>query len=126
MNVNYITTPTEGIAMYKVTLLYSQPADAAAFDKYFLETHLPLAERLEGYLKMELTNFVSNPSGEKPPFYRMSELYFVDQHSLQHSLDSPEGKAMVTDFSKFAPGGVQMIFGSVEELSVEFDTDRVF
>ena len=112
--------------MYKVTLLYGQPADTAAFDKYFLETHLPLAERLEGYLKMELTHFVNGPSGEKPPFYKMSELYFVDKHSLQHSLDTPEGKAMVSDFEKFASGGVQVIFGSVEELSVGFDSDRVF
>lgn len=112
--------------MYKVTLLYGQPADAAAFDKYFLETHLPLAERLDGYLKMEVTHFVRGPSGEKPPFYRMAELYFVDQHSMNHSFDSPDGKAMISDFNSFAPGGMQMIMGSVEELSLEFDPDRVF
>ena len=62
--------------MYKVTLLYGQPADAGAFDKYFLETHIPITEKLEGYLKMELTHFESSRSGEKPPFYRMAELYF--------------------------------------------------
>lgn len=32
--------------MAQVTVIYNTPADEAAFDKYYHETHVPLAKRL--------------------------------------------------------------------------------
>ena len=34
--------------MLKVSVLYGQPQDPAAFDKYYNETHTPLALKMQG------------------------------------------------------------------------------
>ena len=38
---------------------------------------LPIALRMKGVDKMELTKFLSAPDGGKPAYYRMAELYFA-------------------------------------------------
>ena len=75
-----------------VTVIYNQPKDAAAFEKYYSEVHVPLvvAKQAEiGFTKAELTKFVSTLDGKKPTFYRQAELYF-------NSLDDAK-KGMATD-----------------------------
>ena len=36
--------------MAKVVVLYKTPADKAAFDKYYNETHIPIAKKIPGPL----------------------------------------------------------------------------
>jgi uncharacterized protein (TIGR02118 family) len=69
------TTGAEPAAI--VTVIYNQPKDPAAFEKYYAETHLPLvvANQQEiGFEKAELTKFDSNLDGSAPRFYRQAEL----------------------------------------------------
>src|SRR5512136_2657512 len=100
--------------MMKVTVLYSQPTSPDEFEKYYGNTHLPLAAKIKGVDRIELTKFVSGPDGGKPAFYRMAELYFTTQAQMEQSLGSAEGQATVADLSKFATGGVTVVIGSVE------------
>ena len=100
--------------MMKVTVLYGIPVSPDAFEKYYAGTHLPLAAKMKGLARIELTKFVAGPDGGKPAFYRMAELYFTTQVQMEQSLGSVEGKATVADLPKFATGGVTVVIGSVE------------
>jgi len=99
----------------KLTVLYGHPASAEDFEKYYAETHLPLAEKMPGVARAELTKFLSGPDGGQPAFYRMAELYFATQEQMQATLGSEEGQATVADLGKFATGGVTILVGVVEE-----------
>lgn len=102
--------------MFKVTVLYGHPTDAEAFEKYYYETHIPIASKMQNVTKVELTKYVSAPDGSKPAYYRMAELYFSGEDAMQQSMDSPEGQATVADLSNFATGGITVMIGPVEEL----------
>lgn len=100
--------------MHKVTLLYGHPANPDAFEKYYAEKHLPLAAKMKGVSRLELTKFLAAPDGGKPASYRMAELYFSNQSEMEKTLSSPEGQAAVGDLPNFATGGVTIIIGTVE------------
>ena len=99
--------------MIKATVLYGHPTDSVAFEKYYAETHTPIALKME-VDKMELTKFLSAPDGGKPAYYRMAELYFAGPAEMQQSMGSSEGQATAADLANFATGGVTMIIGAVE------------
>jgi uncharacterized protein (TIGR02118 family) len=100
--------------MMKVTVLYGIPASPEQFEKYYGGTHLPLAAKMKGLARIELTRFVPGPDGSKPAFHRMAELYFTTPAEMEQSLQSPEGRATVADIPNFATGGVTMIVGTVD------------
>ena len=100
--------------MLKATLLYGQSTDPEAFEKYYAETHLPIAVKMKGVEKMEFTKFISTPDGSKAAFYRMAELFFKGPEEMQETMSSREGQAASADLSNFATGGVTVIIGSVE------------
>ena len=100
--------------MVKATVFYAHPKSTEDFEKYYAQTHLPLAAKMKGVTRLELTKFMVGPDGAKPVFYRMAELYFPTEAQMQQTLSSPEGKAAIDDLAKFATGGVTLAMGSVE------------
>jgi uncharacterized protein (TIGR02118 family) len=100
--------------MIKATLLYGHPTDTDTFEKYYAETHLPIAAKMKGVDKLELTKFLSAADGSKAAYYRMAELFFAGPAELQETMSSPEGQAAVADLPNFANGGVTMIIGVIE------------
>jgi uncharacterized protein (TIGR02118 family) len=100
--------------MHKVTLLYGHPTSAEDFESYYANTHIPLAQKMKGVSRIELTRFASAPDGGRPAYYRMAELYFSSQGQMQETLGSVEGQAAVADLSKFATGGVTIAIGTVD------------
>lgn len=100
--------------MIKITVLFNHPKDPGAFERHYAQTHLPLAAKMKGVARLELTRFGPNPDGSKPPFYRMAEVYFGSEAELHATLASPEGQAAVGDLQNFASGGVTMLTGVVE------------
>lgn len=100
--------------MIKMTLLYGHPADPEAFEKYYAETHLPMAAKMQGVAKLELTKFISAPDGSKAAYYRQANLLFSGPEQLQQTMASPEGQAAAADLVNFATGGVTMIIGTAD------------
>lgn len=100
--------------MHKVTILYHHPKDEQAFEAYYAQTHMPIAAKVRGVARLELTQFVPGPSGEKPAYYRMAELYFDSEAQMKASLDSVEGKAAIADIPNFATGGITTLVGVVD------------
>jgi uncharacterized protein (TIGR02118 family) len=92
-----------------VTVIYNQPKDPAAFEKYYKETHLPLVSSKQaeiGFTKAELTKFTSTLDGKKPTFYRQAELYFDNMDALKKGVATPGFKAVGDDLAKFATGAL--------------------
>ena len=92
-----------------VTVLYNAPKNAARFEKYYSETHLPLlfANQKEiGFPRAEFTKFNSTVDGKKPTFYRQAELYFDSMGDLQKGVATPGFKKVADDLKNFADGGL--------------------
>ncbi len=103
------TEASSGEPMAIVTVIYKQPKDTAAFEKYYAESHVPLvgANQQEiGFTKAELTKFESNQDGSAPAFYRQAELYFPSMDALKKGTATPGFKKVAGDLPNFATGGL--------------------
>jgi len=99
--------------MIKLTVLYRHPESEAAFEKYYAETHLPMAQQMPGMSRIELTLFTGAPAAARASFYRMAELYFISEAQMIETMSSPEGQAVINDLHNFATGGVEVMYGVV-------------
>ncbi|HEY5279231.1 MAG TPA: EthD family reductase [Pseudolabrys sp.] len=99
--------------MVKLTLLYGQPKSPEAFEKYYAETHMPLASKMQGVRRVELSKVTGTVDGSAPAFYRIADLYFDDLEHMNRVMSMPEGKAAVADLPNFATGGVTTLVSTV-------------
>jgi uncharacterized protein (TIGR02118 family) len=102
-------------AVIKLTVLYGHPKDPAAFERYYAETHMPIAEQMRGVRRIELAKAIGTPDGRAPAFYRMAELYFDSAPQMQSVMATPEAKRTVADLANFATGGVTTFISEIEE-----------
>lgn len=100
--------------MIQLTVLYGQPQDPAAFDRYYHETHVSLAKRLPGLKGYTVNKPTSLDPQERSPYYLIADLYFENMGALQAALQSSEGQAAAGDLQNFATGGVTLVAGEVQ------------
>lgn len=100
--------------MFKVTVLYDEPTDPAAFEQYYFEQHLSIAARIPNVARVETAKVVATPDGSATPYYRIAELWFDDIETLQASMGSPEGQRTVEDMANFATGGAGVLISAVD------------
>jgi len=105
--------------MIKLTVLYGQPADPAAFEKYYLETHTPIALKVKGLRRFEIAKVVGSADGSPAPYHRIADLYFDDAAAMQAALGSPEGQAAAADITNFATGGVKLLICDVQDITAK-------
>jgi uncharacterized protein (TIGR02118 family) len=106
------TDASTGEPMAIVTVIYKQPKDTAAFEKYYAETHVPLvgANQAEiGFTKAELTKFESNLDGSPPALFRQAELYFPSMAALKKGTATAGFKKVADDLANFATGGLDAL-----------------
>lgn len=96
--------------MFKVTVIYNHPADPEAFEKYYAETHTPIAMKIPTLIRVELTKFLDMPDG-KAAYYRMAELCFATAEDMQSAMASAEAQAATGDLANFATGGATFLLG---------------
>jgi uncharacterized protein (TIGR02118 family) len=94
-----------------MVVLYKTPKDAAAFDKHYFETHVPIAHKLPGLKKFEVTQGTVLSPGGDPGIHRIAILHFDNMAAIQAAFASPEGQAAAADVAFFAPepGAVQIL-----------------
>jgi uncharacterized protein (TIGR02118 family) len=102
--------------MVRLLVLYGQPVDPAAFDKYYRETHIPLAKRMKGLKKWTVGKVTGSADGKPSPYYYIADLYLENRAAFDELLASPEGRAAVADVPNYATGGVTFLYTEVEEL----------
>jgi len=100
--------------MVKLVALYRKPADPEAFERHYWEVHLPLARKMPGLQRVEVSRVTGAPGGE-PPYYLMAEMYFADQAALDAAMKSPEGRAAGKDLMGFAGDLVTLYTAEVAE-----------
>ena len=102
--------------MATLVVMYKTAKDPTAFDKYYVEKHIPLAKKIPGLRKYEVSQGpVATPAG--PSAYHLVALLHDDNiAAIQSAFASPEGQAAVADVQAFATGGADIIM---------FDTRQV-
>ena len=102
--------------MADLVVLYKTPTDPAAFDKYYFDTHVPLAKKLPGLKKYTVSRGPIATPGGPSAFHLIATLSFDSMAAIGAAFGSPEGKATAADVPKFASGGVEMNFFETREV----------
>ena len=99
----------------KLTVVYGTPEDAQAFEKHYLDVHVPIVERWPNLQRVELSRVSGGPFGSPSPYYWMADLYFADEAALNEALCSEAGAEAGKDFGAIAPPGSFMTVSTVIE-----------
>ena len=79
--------------MAKMVVIYKPPADPAAFTRHYFETHVPLAKKLPGLRKYEVSQGpIAMPAGGAGAHF-VATLHFDDMASIRAAFATPEGQA---------------------------------
>ncbi|HEX4043439.1 MAG TPA: EthD family reductase [Xanthobacteraceae bacterium] len=92
--------------MARLLVMYKTPRDAAAFDKHYAEKHVPLAKKIPGVRKFEMSKGVVATPGGPSAYHLVAILHFDDMAAIQNAFASPEGQAAAADAGALATGGV--------------------
>ena len=96
--------------MAQMVVIYRTPKDVEAFDRHYFGIHVPLAKKIPGLRKYEVSDGpIVTPVGNSD-VYRIGTLYFDDLAAIQEAFASAEGQAAGADRRLYAPddSGVQM------------------
>jgi uncharacterized protein (TIGR02118 family) len=89
--------------MAKMMVLYKTPSDVAAFEKHYFERHIPLAKKLPGLKKYEVSRGpIASPGGASDVHFA-AILHFDDLAAIRRAFASAEGKACAADRRIMAP-----------------------
>jgi uncharacterized protein (TIGR02118 family) len=99
----------------KMMVMYPQPTDVDAFEKVYLDEHVPLAvEKLAGKTKIVATRVTGSPDGA-PAFYRIAEVHFPSMDAFKACAGSQEGKLTLAHASAISTGGPPVVLVAEEE-----------
>jgi uncharacterized protein (TIGR02118 family) len=94
--------------MAQVLVLYNTPAEPTAFDRYYHQTHIPLANAIPGLRSYVISSGpVQALAGSAP--YLVAILTFDSLADVTAALASPEGQAAAADVPNFASGGATLL-----------------
>ncbi len=88
-------------SMFKLTAIYRQVDDPNTLDTFFSHTHLPLAEKLPGLLKTEVSRIPRKPGGQSR-FWLMYEIYFESEDALIHAFGTETGIQLIQALKPWA------------------------
>jgi len=95
--------------MARILVLYNQPADPDAFDRYYFETHIPIAGKIPGLRSCTVSSGSVGLIAGGQPAHLVAELEFDTMADLQSAMASPEGQATAADLVNFAQAGVTIL-----------------
>jgi uncharacterized protein (TIGR02118 family) len=94
--------------MARLVVLYKTPKNAEAFDKHYASIHIPLAKKVPGLKKYDVSQgAIGTPAGPSG-IHLVATLYFDSMDALKAALSSPEGQAAAGDLANFADAGVDL------------------
>ena len=104
--------------MARLVAIYKKPADVEAFEKHYFETHIPLAKKMPGFRKYEVSSGPVATLAGPSDIHLIGTVYFDDVESMQKAFASPEGRACAADRQIYAPDdtGVQIFVFDTKEV----------
>jgi uncharacterized protein (TIGR02118 family) len=103
--------------MAQILVLYPHPQDAAKFDRYYFDVHVPLARKIPGLRRFEVSRGTISGPGGPDPFHLVAILEFDSLAAIHQALETPESRAATDDLKNFAPAGVQIHLYDSERLA---------
>jgi uncharacterized protein (TIGR02118 family) len=104
------------MAEVKLVVLYPPPKDASAFEKAYLEEHIPMAvAKLQGKTKMVASKITSALGGGQAAFYRIAEIHFASMEALEACLASPGGQETTAHALAISSGGMPIFMIAKEK-----------
>ena len=96
--------------MARMVVVYRKPKDVEAFDRHYFDVHIPLAKRLPGLRKYEISCGPVAVLAGSPDIHLIGTLHFDDVAAIQKAFASAEGQAAAADRQLYAPNetGIQM------------------
>jgi uncharacterized protein (TIGR02118 family) len=95
--------------MARMVVIYKTPQDPAAFDEHYFGVHVPMAKRLPGLRKFEVSHGpIATPAGG-PPFHMVAMLQFDSLAAIKQAFATPEGRACAADRRVLAPRDEDLI-----------------
>jgi uncharacterized protein (TIGR02118 family) len=101
--------------MAKLVVLYGHPEDRNAFEDYYANEHLPLAQKMPNVRQAELSRVLGTPDDDQAPYYRVAEMTYDSVEDAQGALDSENGRAVLADLSNFAPDGTVLLISETDQ-----------
>jgi len=100
----------------KMVVIYPYPKDVDAFEKAYVDEHVPLAkEKIKGVRKFVATKVLATPDGSTAPFYRIAELHFESLDALKESAATSGTQEAVSHAIAISSGGTPIFLISEEE-----------
>jgi uncharacterized protein (TIGR02118 family) len=93
----------------KTIILFGTPADQATFDRYFTDNHRPVLLKVPNLEELVVNRIAGTAKGDSP-YCLMVEMHFASEEAMQAGLNSEGGQTMAEELSKFASGGVMVLF----------------
>ena len=94
--------------MHRISICYGQPADPAAFDRYYNDIHAPLALKIPGLAGFTTGKCSPLAPTKAPPYYMVANLIFETAADFKAALASAEMAAAGADTANFADGGITL------------------
>jgi uncharacterized protein (TIGR02118 family) len=98
----------------KLTVIYDNPTDPAAFEAHYNDVHVPLAMKIPNVRRAELAKVFPKEDGSPTPAYRTADLYFDDYKSACAAVATPEGQGAIKDALEIGTGGVRFLLSDIE------------
>lgn len=104
--------------MARLLVIYRPPADPQAFDDHYVNVHIPLAKKLPGLRRYDVSRRpIATLAGDPEP-YLIGTLHFDDITALRQAFASPEGKACAADRRVLAPNDEDLQMYILDEAEV--------
>jgi uncharacterized protein (TIGR02118 family) len=104
--------------MARMVVIYRTPKDVEAFDRHYFGIHVPLAKKMPGLRKYEISRGPVTVLAGSPDVYLIGTVHFDDLDAMKKAFASPEGRATAADRQIYAPDdtGVQMFLFDNKEV----------
>jgi uncharacterized protein (TIGR02118 family) len=101
--------------MVQLLIMYSQPADPAAFDDYYFSTHVPIFAETPGIRSVTFSKGPIVSIAGNSNIYLVAEVMFDSMDALQAGLGSQPAQAAIADLPNFAGAGVNIVAFEVRD-----------
>ena len=98
----------------KITAIYDNPLDPAAFESAYESEQLEAARRIPGHIRLEASKVWPKEDGSPTPAYRMIDLYFTDYDAASAAVQTPEAGALIEALGRRCTRGVGVLFSEIE------------
>ena len=79
--------------MARMVVIYRTPKDIEAFDRHYFDIHVPLAKKIPGLRKYEVSDGPIATQVGTSDVHRIGTLYFDDLAAIEKAFASAEGRA---------------------------------